>query len=61
MFDLAIKIPEAYPAQPPVLEFRSRVFHPNVHFKVRLVSPALAILVDWRPGSKDGRDLPGRA
>lgn len=31
---LAITIPPTYPASPPLISFSSRVFHPNVHFKV---------------------------
>lgn len=34
---LIISIPTAYPAQPPTISFRGRVFHPNVHYKVGLL------------------------
>jgi ubiquitin-protein ligase len=33
---ITISIPETYPAQPPTMAFAGRVFHPNVHFKVRI-------------------------
>mmetsp|Transcript_14555 Transcript_14555/g.42549 ORF Transcript_14555/g.42549 Transcript_14555/m.42549 type:complete len:159 (-) Transcript_14555:498-974(-) len=32
-FELAINVPEQYPLVPPVVRFRTKVFHPNVHFK----------------------------
>lgn len=32
-FELAINVPEQYPLVPPAVRFRTRVFHPNVHFK----------------------------
>lgn len=33
-FHLDIAVPTNYPFQPPVIKFRTRIFHPNVHFKV---------------------------
>jgi hypothetical protein len=33
-FELGISVPEAYPLAPPAVRYRTRVFHPNVHFKV---------------------------
>ena len=32
-FHLDIQVPEEYPLAPPGVRFRTRVFHPNVHFK----------------------------
>ena len=34
VFELAIKVPDQYPLVPPAVQFRTKVFHPNVHFKV---------------------------
>lgn len=33
-FQLAIVVPDSYPLVPPNVRFVTRVFHPNVHFKV---------------------------
>jgi len=33
-FELAINVPEQYPLVPPSVRFRTKIFHPNVHFKV---------------------------
>ena len=33
LFRLDIQVPEEYPLAPPNVRFRTRVFHPNVHFK----------------------------
>lgn len=35
MFELVINVPEQYPLQPPAVRYRTKIFHPNVHFKVR--------------------------
>ncbi|KAK9840833.1 hypothetical protein WJX81_007780 [Elliptochloris bilobata] len=32
-FELALNVPEHYPLQPPSVRFRTKVFHPNFHFK----------------------------
>ncbi|GFR51604.1 hypothetical protein Agub_g14028 [Astrephomene gubernaculifera] len=32
-FELVINVPEQYPLQPPAVRYRTRIFHPNVHFK----------------------------
>lgn len=32
-FELAIRVPEQYPLVPPTVSFRTKIFHPNVHFK----------------------------
>jgi peroxin-4 len=34
-FEVHIKIPESYPLAPPALTFKTKIFHPNIHFKVR--------------------------
>lgn len=34
-FELAINVPEHYPLQPPAVRYKTKCFHPNVHFKVR--------------------------
>jgi Ubiquitin-conjugating enzyme len=39
-FELAIRVPEQYPLVPPTVSFRTKIFHPNVHFKVREVPVA---------------------
>jgi peroxin-4 len=33
-YELIITVPSAYPLQPPIVSFATKVFHPNVHFKV---------------------------
>lgn len=33
IFELALSVPEQYPLVPPSVKFKTRVFHPNVHFK----------------------------
>lgn len=35
VFQLAFAVPEQYPLQPPQVRFLTKIFHPNVHFKVR--------------------------
>mmetsp|Transcript_23388 Transcript_23388/g.51332 ORF Transcript_23388/g.51332 Transcript_23388/m.51332 type:complete len:158 (+) Transcript_23388:166-639(+) len=32
-FELAMNVPEQYPLAPPNVKFRTKIFHPNVHFK----------------------------
>lgn len=34
VFQLAINVPEQYPLVPPQVRFVTKIFHPNVHFKV---------------------------
>lgn len=34
VFQLAFSVPEQYPLQPPQVRFLTKIFHPNVHFKV---------------------------
>jgi len=33
VFVLDIKVPDQYPLVPPIVYFRTKMFHPNVHFK----------------------------
>lgn len=33
-FELTISVPEQYPLVPPSVRFRTKIFHPNFHFKV---------------------------
>ena len=33
-FALALSVPEQYPLQAPSVRFRTKIFHPNIHFKV---------------------------
>ncbi|KAK4704617.1 peroxin-4, partial [Phenoliferia sp. Uapishka_3] len=48
VFEIAIDVPTTYPALPPVLGFRGKVFHPNVHFKTGEI--CLDVLKDqWSP------------
>eukprot|EP00878_Enallax_costatus_P004699 GHUV01004947.1.p1 GENE.GHUV01004947.1~~GHUV01004947.1.p1 ORF type:complete len:162 (+),score=29.92 GHUV01004947.1:268-753(+) len=32
-FELSINVPEQYPLVPPAVRFRTKIFHPNVHFR----------------------------
>lgn len=34
-FELVINVPEQYPLVAPNVRYRTKIFHPNVHFKVR--------------------------
>ncbi len=36
-FELAIRVPEQYPLVPPTMSFKTKIFHPNVHFKVSML------------------------
>src|SRR5437868_4656181 len=33
-FDLAISVPSEYPLVPPLVKFKTKIFHPNVYFEV---------------------------
>ena len=33
-FQLAINVPDAYPLVPPGIRYVTKIFHPNVHYKV---------------------------
>jgi peroxin-4 len=41
-FELAIQTTPLYPMEPPKMKFVTKIFHPNVHFKVRKQIPAAA-------------------
>ncbi|WFD22935.1 E2 ubiquitin-conjugating enzyme [Malassezia equina] len=32
-FEMEIAVPDTYPIKPPSMRFRTRIFHPNVHWK----------------------------
>ena len=32
---MLLNVPEQYPLMPPAVRYRTKIFHPNVHFKVR--------------------------
>mmetsp|Transcript_10827 Transcript_10827/g.19561 ORF Transcript_10827/g.19561 Transcript_10827/m.19561 type:complete len:157 (-) Transcript_10827:390-860(-) len=32
-FELILNVPEQYPLAPPKMRYRTKIFHPNVHFK----------------------------
>jgi peroxin-4 len=47
-FDLMFKVPLDYPLNPPTAQFKTRIFHPNIHFKTGEV--CLDILkTNWTP------------
>eukprot|EP01033_Poteriospumella_lacustris_P000483 gene480-323_t len=47
-FDLKIQIPSAYPMQPPVIKFVTKIFHPNVMYETGEI--CLDILKkEWSP------------
>lgn len=37
VFEVLLNVPEQYPLMPPAVRYRTKIFHPNVHFKVRVV------------------------
>lgn len=39
-FDLAIEVPTNYPLIPPIIKFKTKIFHPNVLFEVRWLASA---------------------
>jgi len=43
-FELLLNVPEQYPLVPPSVRYRTKIFHPNVHFKVRtLLARAVSV------------------
>lgn len=44
VFQLAFAVPEPYPLQPPQVRFLTKIFHPNVHFKVCIIKNNLCLL-----------------
>lgn len=39
VFELSINVPEQYPLVAPAVRYRTKIFHPNVHFKASAVVP----------------------
>lgn len=37
LFDVSITVPTTYPQKPPKMSFRTRIWHPNVSWKVSLI------------------------
>ena len=46
IFELGIRVPDSYPLAPPAVHFVTKIFHPNVHFKVRWHAEACAVAHD---------------
>ena len=48
---MLLNVPEQYPLMPPAVRYRTKIFHPNVHFKVcasrRKRQPTLYVCADW--------------
>ncbi|KAI3785025.1 hypothetical protein L1987_44134 [Smallanthus sonchifolius] len=44
VFQLAFSVPEQYPLQPPQVRFLTKIFHPNVHFKIYAASITVCIV-----------------
>jgi len=34
VFELALTVPESYPLAAPIVRFKTKIFHPNIHWKV---------------------------
>lgn len=34
VFEVVLKVPQQYPLVAPAVRFKTKIFHPNVHFKV---------------------------
>jgi hypothetical protein len=39
VFELALTVPESYPLAAPIVKFKTKIFHPNIHWKVGLPLP----------------------
>ena len=39
VFEVVLKVPQQYPLVPPAVRFKTKIFHPNVHFKVTMSMP----------------------
>ena len=50
VFELAITVPEQYPLVPPLVRFRTKIFHPNVHWRV--TPPPFPTLTFWSADEK---------
>lgn len=56
IFQLAFSVPEQYPLQPPQVRFLTKIFHPNVHFKVSIFITFLVyFLVQYPPPGSEYR------
>lgn len=40
-YKVVINVPEQYPLLPPTARYKTKIFHPNVHFKVSSVESVL--------------------
>ena len=65
-FELAISVPEQYPLVPPEVKFRTKIFHPNVHFKASRGCRgaglgALPPAQGWSGAGRGGARTPGAA
>ncbi len=38
VFEVTLQVPEQYPLIAPNVRFKTKTFHPNVHFKVQVCS-----------------------
>ena len=47
VFVLDIKVPDQYPLVPPIVFFRTKMFHPNVHFKVTCQASTRSLHGRW--------------
>jgi len=41
IFQLHIRVPDQYPLVPPAVQYHTKIFHPNVHFKVWCLLPVV--------------------
>ena len=60
---MLLNVPEQYPLMPPAVRYRTKIFHPNVHFKV-CHYPTSCVRANWsslpftrRGVVADGRNL----
>ena len=42
-FQLRISVPSKYPLEPPKIVFVTKIFHPNIHYKVSEPSSSVAV------------------
>ncbi|KAG2400149.1 Protein PEROXIN-4-like protein [Vigna angularis] len=45
VFQLSFSVSDQYPLQPPQVRFLTKIFHPNVHFKVKRVAITIGVVV----------------
>lgn len=48
-FTLAVQIPETYPFAPPIVTFKTKIFHPNIHFKSGEICLDILKPEQWTP------------